>query len=85
VQPLPGLRVSGYIHALDGIYYTNDFGEASKLPLYVDLGAGADYVIIRQVAVFMRATNILSRRNERWQGYAAYKANIYGGVSIRFK
>lgn len=51
---------------------------------FFDLGIDADYQFMKNASVFIKSSNLLNSRNERWAGYKALGIAIAGGVKARF-
>lgn len=83
-KPIANLRVGAYVEVMDQIWGRDVQGNEVSLKGVVDLGASAEYTIIRKLDLFLRAENILDRSNERWLGYPSFGFNIYGGLRFRF-
>ena len=84
VKPLPKLTVTAYLSAMDELYAIERGNKVRKLNTNLDLGTGAEYLIIPRLTAFLNANNILNNRYERWNNYQAYGFNIFGGARLKF-
>lgn len=84
VKPVPQLTITAYLSVLDEIYALAKGGQPDKLKAFVDLGAGAEYMIIPRLSLFLQINNLLNSKNERWMGYQAYGLNVFGGLRFKF-
>lgn len=83
-QPLKKLVVTAYVSFADEIYALERNNRTFKLNSALDLGAGAEYEIIKRVNVFLQANNLLNSRYQLWYGYEAFGFNIFGGARVKF-
>lgn len=84
VKPTPELTITAYLSVLDEIYALAKGVQSEKLKTFVDLGAGAEYMIIPRLSLFLQVNNLLNSKNERWLGYQAYGLNVFGGLRFKF-
>ena len=78
------LRITAYAEVLDQIWGRDAAHHEVKLKGVFDIGAAAEYALVRRFSLFLRAENLLGRRNERWLGYPSFGFNIYGGARFLF-
>ncbi len=78
------LRITAYAEVLDQIWGRDAAHRELKLKGVFDIGAAAEYSLVRRFSLFLRAENLLGRRNERWLGYPSFGFNIYGGARFLF-
>jgi hypothetical protein len=83
-QIMDGLLLTTYVEVLDKIWGHDADGRDAELRGVFDFGAAGEYSFASRFSVFLRAENILGRRNERWLGYPSFGFNIYGGLRFRF-
>ena len=69
---------------MDELYAIERGNKVRKLNTNLDLGTGAEYLIIPRLTAFLNANNILNNRYERWNNYQAYGFNIFGGARLKF-
>jgi hypothetical protein len=79
-----GLTLSTYAEVLDNIWAYNALGEDVKQRGVFDFGAAGEYNFASTLSAFIRAENLLGRKNERWLDYPSFGFNIYGGLRFRF-
>ena len=84
VKPVKELTITAYLSIMDEIYALTKGNKADKLNAIVDIGAGAEYLVIPRLSLFLQVNNLLNSRNERWLGYQAYGLNVYGGLRFKF-
>lgn len=83
-QPIKKLTINAYISFIDELYALDNNNRTLKLNSILDMGAGAEYEIIKRVNIFLQANNILNNKYQRWYGYEAYGMNIFGGARLKF-
>lgn len=83
-QITEGLLLTTYAEVLDKIWGRNAAGQDVEHRGVFDLGAAGEYSFVSRFSVFLRADNLLGRKNERWLGYPSFGFNIYGGLRFRF-
>lgn len=83
-QPMKKLTVNAYLSFVDGIYALEKGNKSTKINPGLDIGAGAEYEIIKRVNIFLQANNLLNSRYQLWYGYEAFGFNIFGGVRVKF-
>lgn len=79
-----GLMLTTYAEVLDKIWGYDALGQDVQQRGVFDFGAAGEYNFASTLSVFVRAENILGRRNERWLGYPSFGFNLYGGLRFRF-
>jgi hypothetical protein len=84
IKPTPALTITAYLAVMDQIYALSKGGQADKLNTFVDLGAGAECLVIPRLSLFLQVNNLLNSKNERWMGYQAYGLNVFGGIRFKF-
>ncbi|MDR2382446.1 MAG: hypothetical protein LBD76_00970 [Prevotellaceae bacterium] len=52
--------------------------------MFVNLGAGVEYLFNRSFSIFFNVNNLLNRRNEIWHGYKLPGFGILGGITFKF-
>jgi hypothetical protein len=56
----------------------------AKLPAAVDLSAGAEYSIRKNIGVWLTINNLLNKRYERWNNYQVYGTQVLAGFLFHF-
>ncbi|MCB0699948.1 MAG: hypothetical protein H6551_08350 [Chitinophagales bacterium] len=83
-QPTKKLTITGYVSFIDELYALEVNNRTFKLNALLDIGAGAEYEVIKRVNLFVQANNLLNNDYQRWYGYNAYGMNIFGGARLKF-
>lgn len=84
VQPIKKLTITGYVSFIDQIYALESGNRSIKLNPGLDIGAGAEYEIIKRLNLFLQANNLLNSKYQLWYGYEAFGLNVFGGVRLKF-
>lgn len=84
VQPAKKLTINAYISFIDELYALDNGNRSLKLNSILDIGAGAEYEIIKRLNVFVQANNLLNSKYQRWYGYDAFGFNIFAGARLKF-
>lgn len=72
------------VFAFDGAQYRARNGESFKGDGAVDLNAGVEYRIARQLNLWFQVNNILNDKYERWHQYPVYGTGVVGGIVFSF-
>jgi hypothetical protein len=72
------------LFAFDGAQYRANNGESFKGDGAVDLNAGVEFRITRQLNLWVQLNNIFNEKYERWHQYQVYGFNILGGIVFSF-
>jgi outer membrane receptor protein involved in Fe transport len=83
-MPLKKLTINAYISFIDELYALDNGNRTLKLSSILDIGAGAEYEIIKRLNVFVQANNLLNSKYQRWYGYDAFGLNIFAGARLKF-
>lgn len=83
-QPFSKLTINAYISFLDELYALESNNRTFKLNSVLDIGAGAEYEIIKRLNIFVQANNLLNNNYQRFYGYDAFGLNVFGGVRFKF-
>lgn len=83
-QPIKKLTINAYISFLDELYALDNNNRTLKLSSILDIGAGAEYEIIKRISVFAQANNLLNSKYQLWYGYDAFGLNIFAGARLKF-
>ncbi len=83
-QAVKNLWVNSDFNVLGGAPYitTNKITRSGKSG--IDLSAGLEYKIARQVNVWFQMNNIFNNKYERWNQYPVYGFNVLGGIIFSF-
>ncbi len=82
--PVKRLTINAYISFIDELYALDNGNRTLKLSSILDVGAGAEYEIIKRLNVFVQANNLLNSKYQRWYGYDAFGFNIFAGARLKF-
>ena len=83
-QPIEKLTITAYISFIDELYALEKNNRSFKLNSILDIGAGAEYEVIKRVSVFVQANNLLNNKYQLQYGYNAFGMNIFGGARLKF-
>lgn len=81
---LTDLQLRVYTEIQDRIWSRTPVGQEIQQKGVFDFGASGEYSFVNRFGAFIRADNLLGRRNERWLGYPSFGFNLYGGLRFRF-
>lgn len=84
IQVLKDLYVNTDLFAFDGPWYQNSDGDAKRLQGALDLGAGVEFRIVKNIKLWAQFNNIFNKQYERWNQYPVYGFNLLGGVVFSF-
>ncbi|MBS1640798.1 MAG: hypothetical protein JSR12_12170 [Bacteroidetes bacterium] len=77
--------VKGDLFFWDGAYYRNPQTLAtSKLPVAIDLNAGAEYTIAKRLNLWLQMNNVFNNKYQRWNQYQVLGFNFLTGVVYSF-
>jgi hypothetical protein len=83
LQLLKDLYLKTDLYAFDGSRYMLKDGSKS-LQGSMDLSAGLEFAIVKNVKLWAQFNNILNREYQRWPQYPVYGFNFLGGVVFSF-
>lgn len=72
------------LFAFDGAKYRATNGQSFKGNAAVDLNAGVEFRITRQLNLWLQMNNIFNKKYERWHQYQVYGFNMLGGIVFSF-
>lgn len=72
------------LFAFDGAQYRASNGESFKGDGAVDLNAGVELKLTRQLNLWFQMNNIFNKKYERWHQYQVYGFNVLGGIVFSF-
>ncbi|MDR1170602.1 MAG: hypothetical protein LBK97_07200 [Prevotellaceae bacterium] len=59
-------------------------GEVSYNDIFINVGAGVEYMFTRSFSIFLNASNLLNSKNEIWHGYKLPGTGVLGGITFKF-
>lgn len=72
------------LFAFDGAQYRASNGQSFKGNGAVDLNAGVEFRITRQLNLWLQMNNLFNKKYERWHQYQVYGFNMLGGIVFSF-
>jgi hypothetical protein len=72
------------LFAFDGAQYRASDGTSFKGDGAVDLNAGVEFRITRQLNLWVQMNNLFNKKYERWHQYPVYGFNMMGGIVFSF-
>jgi hypothetical protein len=84
LQILKDLYLKSDLYAFSSPWYSTKTEGSGKLPGALDLSAGLEFGIVRNVKLWAQFNNILNNPYERWKQYPTYGFNFLGGVVFSF-
>ena len=84
IQVLKDLFVTSDLFAFDGAWYQNNDGDAKQAQGALDLSAGAEFKILKNVKIWGQFNNIFNKEYQRWNQYPVYGFGFVGGVVFSF-
>ena len=83
LQVLKDLYVNTTVYAFDGPLSLTKTGK-KNLPAAMDLSAGLEFKIVKNVKLWAQFNNIMNNKYQRWKQYPSYGFNLLGGVVFSF-
>jgi outer membrane cobalamin receptor len=83
-QPFKDFWAKMDLFAFNGDQYRAANGESFKGNSGVDMNAGVEYRITRQLNLWFQMNNIFNDKYERWHQYPVYGINVLGGIVFSF-
>ena len=83
VQVLKDLYVNTTLYAFDGPWSLTKAGK-KNLPAAMDLSAGLEFKVYRNIKLWAQFNNIFNKEYQRWNQYPVYGFNMLGGVVFSF-
>ncbi len=84
LQVLKDLYVKGDLFAFDGAPFETKLDGRGRTGSLVDLSAGLEFAVVKNVKLWAQFNNILGKEYQRWQQYPSYGFNFLGGVVFSF-
>jgi len=83
LQVLKDLYVKSDLNVFDGPWYKTKDGRGN-LGMAMDLNAGVEFGIVKNVKLWAQFNNIFNSQYQRWNQYPVYPFQIMGGVVFSF-
>jgi hypothetical protein len=83
LQVLKDLYVNSTLYAFDGPWSLSKAGK-ENLPPAMDLSAGLEFKVYKNIKLWMQFNNIFNKEYQRWNQYPVYGFNFLGGVVFSF-
>lgn len=84
VQIVKDLYLTSDLFAWSGTQYQKPNGDNAKLKGALDLNAGVDFQITKNLKVWSQFNNIFNKQYQRWNQYPVYGFNFVAGVIFAF-
>ncbi len=84
LQVIKDLWLKTDLFAWDGAKYRNKDGSFGDLEGAVDLSAGLEFKITKNINLWTQFNNIFNREYQRWNQYPVYGFNFVGGIVFSF-
>ncbi|HVK96171.1 MAG TPA: hypothetical protein VM368_00065 [Flavisolibacter sp.] len=84
IQVLKDLYVNGSLYAFDGPWYMTKRNGRASMQGAMDLSAGLEYRVVKNIKVWGQFNNIFNNEYQRWNQYPVYGFNLLGGVVFSF-
>lgn len=83
LQVIKDLYVKGDLFSFDAPWYQTKNGRG-KLQGGMDLSAGVEFAVVKNIKLWAQFNNLTNRAYERWKQYPVYGFNFIGGVVFSF-
>jgi hypothetical protein len=84
LQVLKDLYVNGDLYAFDGPRYLQKAGKDGNIGSSMDLSAGLEFKVYKNIKVWGQFNNLLNKEYQRWNQYPVYGFNFLAGVVFSF-
>jgi len=84
LQVIKDLWLKGDLFAWSGPHYKKKDGSAGKLEGAMDLNAGLEFKITKNINLWAQFNNIFNKTYQRWNQYPVYGFNFMGGIVFSF-
>jgi hypothetical protein len=84
VQVLKDLYVTSDLFAFEGARYRTKAGDNRRQKGGMDLSAGMEFAVAKNIKLWAQFNNILGKEYQRWNQYPVYGFNFLGGVVFSF-
>lgn len=81
---LRDLYVTSDLVAFDGSWYNTKEDGSGRLKGAIDLNAGLEFRVVKNVKIWAQFNNIMNNEYQRWKQYPVYGFNLLGGVVFSF-
>lgn len=78
------LLLRGDVFMADGVHTTDSEGNPKRLGSLLDISAGAQYQLIKNLGLWIQLNNLTNNKRERWERYPTFGFNMMGGLQLRF-
>ncbi|MFL5772055.1 MAG: hypothetical protein ACJ75F_02780 [Flavisolibacter sp.] len=82
-QLMKDLYLNSSLYAFDGPWSESKSGR-HNIPAAMDLSAGLEFRIVKNVKIWTQFNNIFNKEYQRWNQYPVYGFNFLGGVVFSF-
>jgi hypothetical protein len=84
LQVLRDLYVKSDLYAFDGPRFLEKDGSGGNLKGALDLNAGLEFKIVKNISLWAQFNNIFNMQYQRWHQYPVYPFSFIGGVVFSF-
>lgn len=84
IQVLKDLYITSDLYAFDGARYLTKAGNDKADNGAVDLSAGMEFGVAKNIKVWAQFNNIFGKEYQRWNQYPVYGFNFLGGIVFSF-
>ena len=84
LQIIKDLWLKGDLFAWNGPRYLKKDGDDGKLKGAVDLNAGLEFKVRKNISLWTQFNNIFNKEYQRWNQYPVYGFNFVGGIIFSF-
>jgi outer membrane receptor protein involved in Fe transport len=84
LQVLRDLYVKSDLYAFDGPRFLEKDGSRGNLKGALDLNAGLEFKIVKNISLWAQFNNIFNMQYQRWHQYPVYPFSFIGGVVFSF-
>jgi hypothetical protein len=81
---LKDLWLKGDLYFFQGPKYLTSTGGSDAHTNSMDMNAGLEFRITKQLNLWVQANNIFNKKYQRWNQYQTYGFNMLGGIVFRF-
>ncbi|WP_121354726.1 TonB-dependent receptor [Flavisolibacter nicotianae] len=84
LQVLKDLYVTTDMYTFNGPQYLRKDGSRGNLGSAMDLSAGLEFKVVKNIKLWAQFNNMLNKEYQRWNQYPVYGFNFLGGVVFSF-
>lgn len=84
LQVLKDLYLTTDLYTFDGPLYLKKDGGRGNLGTAMDLSAGLEFKLVKNIKLWAQFNNMLNKEYQRWNQYPVYGFNFLGGVVFSF-